>query len=379
MQSDVIHVMHILGNLGRGGAEIGVLRLIQSMNDKKIHHSVAIIGSDRSLLEEFEIDLPCHALGLQSRCYTAFLKLAALFRQEQVDVVHVNNLSPWFDSALAAKMAGAKCIQTFHGIELGTLRFSAPRKLLFRLADKLTLKVTAVAPEAADLVCRLLDLTSDRVEAIPNGVDTERFAPVSSLEQKLSLRSDFGLPADAVLFGCVAALRPVKNHRGLLSGFAEAINQVNSQAALVLVGDGPLSDDLKKLAEELGISDQVYFLGRRKDVVRLLQCFDAFVLNSDTEGLSYAVLEAMSCCLPLIGTAVGANTRLVSAGGQGRLVPAGDSRSLSETLVQVLRNPAELAEMGSAAREVVVSQYGIDSMVSKYDSLYLQIMGDRYQ
>jgi len=373
VHNKTIHIMHVLGNLGRGGAEVGVVRLIQSLSDERFHHSITIIGSDLSLLDEYSLDVPCHSLNIQTRSYTAFWKLAKLFRQERVDLVHVNNLSPWFDTALAAKLVGAKCIQTFHGVEQGTLKFSFLRKFLFKMANSLTSEVTAVAPEAAELLCRLIGLSADRVMAIPNGVDTEYFSPVLSNEEKYLRRNDVGLPTGVLLFGCVAALRPVKNHQGLLRSFCAAIKQVDTPAALVLVGDGPLWDELRTLANELNISDRVHFLGRRTDIVKLLQCFDSFVLNSDTEGLSYAVLEAMSCGLPFIGTAVGANTRLVSDGVQGKLVPAGDSRVLSEVLLQVLENPTKLAGMGSAAREIVVSQYGIETMVNCYRSVYRRL------
>ncbi len=372
VHNKTIHIMHVLGNLGRGGAEVGVVRLVQSLNDVRFRHSIVIIGSDRSLLNEYPLAVPCYSLNIQSRSYTAFWKLKKLFRREQVDLVHVNNLSPWFDAALAAKLAGAKCVQTFHGVEQGTLKFSFLRKSLFRLANSLTSNVTAVAPEAAELLCRLVGLSTENVMAIPNGIDTELFSPVPSVGDKYLRRKEADLPGDTILFACVAGLRPVKNHQGLLRGFSSAVKQVDTPAALVLIGDGPLLGELKLLAEELNISGQVYFLGRRTDIVELLQCSDAFVLNSDTEGLSYAVLEAMSCGLPFIGTAVGANIRLISEGKQGRLVPAGDSQALSDLLVHTLRDPSDLVVMGQSARARVVSEYGIGVMIDKYRELYLQ-------
>jgi len=369
--------MHVLGNLGMGGAEMGVLRLIQNLKDERIRHSIAILGSDRSLLDQMNVDIPCHALDLQGRCFTAFWRLAKRFRRERVDIVHVNNLAPWPDAALAARLAGCRCIETFHGVEEGRLRFSFLKQMLFRGAGFLSSRITAVADEAADLLTGLTGISRDAVQVIPNGVDTANFSPVASLGTKRDLRRSKNLPEDALLLGCVAALRPVKNHRGLLRAFAGALKGVATPVVLVLVGDGPLAAELQTLAAELGIGEQVHFLGRRSDITELLQCFDAFVLNSDTEGLSYAVLEAMACGLPLIGTAVGGNVQLVRNDRQGMLVAVADEAALSMALHRAISGSEDLITMGQEARKMVMAHYGMAVMVDQYRKLYLELAGSR--
>lgn len=356
---------------------MGVVRLIKGLSDAGKRHSVAIFGTDRSLLEELQSDIPCHALGICERSYTAFWALARLFKREGVDIVHVNNLAPWADAALAARLAGCRCIETFHGVEQGLLRLSIPRKILFRGAQRLTAQVTAVAAEAADLLVSLTGIAREAVAVIPNGIDTALFAPVDSPAARRALRRAKGLPEDPLLFGCVAALRPVKNHRGLLRGFARALRATAVPAELVLVGAGQSAGELRELAGTLGITDQVRFLGRRADVAELLPCFDAFVLNSDTEGLSYAVLEAMACGLPLIGTAVGANVKLVTEGRQGMLVAAGDEVALAAALSRAMADPALLKEMGRAARRLVENEYGMAAMAARYRRLYQKVADPR--
>lgn len=367
--------MHVLGNFGPGGAEMGVLRLIRGLTVDRMRHSIVILGTNRSLLEELQAnDIPCHALGIEGRSYSAFRSLARLFRREQVDIVHVNNLAPWIDAALGAKLTGCRCIETFHGIEHGRLHFSLGRQMLLRGASLLTTRITAVGDEAADLMANLTGIERGAVQVIFNGIDTRRFVPPATLTAKRSMRRTKGLPEDALIFGCVAALRPVKNHRGLLQAFASVVQHSTVPALLVLVGDGPLESVLRELAGELAIGERVIFLGRRADIPELLQCLDVFVLNSDTEGLSYAVLEAMACGLPLIGTAVGANVSLVRAGSQGQLVAAGDEIALAESLAAALTDPARLAAMGMAARQWIEAEYGIDRMFASYRELYQEIV-----
>lgn len=358
-----------------GGAEMGVARLVQGLSGEEMRHSLAILGADRSLLDELRLELPCHALAIQGRCYTAFRPLAALFRRERVDIVHVNNLAPWPDAALAAKLAGCRCVETFHGVEQGVLQFSLLRKQLLRGVFRLSARVTAVADEAAGLLATLTGIPRAAVEVIANGIDTERFAPVASAEARRMLRRDKGLPEEGLLFGCVAALRPVKNHEGLLRAFARAVKASGVASYLVLVGDGERAGALRKLAETLGIAKRVLFLGRRSDVAELLPCFDAFVLNSDTEGLSYAVLEAMACGLPLIATAVGGNVRLVQDERQGLLVPAGDGEALTAALTRVMAEPELPAAMGREARKLIEAEYGMTAMLVRYHNLYRELAG----
>ena len=358
-----------------GGAEMGVARLIQGLNGEEMRHSLAILGADRSLLDELRLELPCHALGIRGRSYMAFRPLAELFRRERVDIVHVNNLAPWPDAALAAKLAGCRCVETFHGVEQGVMRFSLLRKQLLRGVFRLSARVTAVADEAAELLTTLTGIPRAAVDVIANGIDTKRFAPVASAEARRMLRRDKGLPEEGLLFGCVAALRPVKNHRGLLRAFTQAVTGPAVVAHLVLVGDGELAGELRALAETLGIAERVLFLGRRADVAELLPCFDAFVLNSDTEGLSYAVLEAMACALPLIATAVGGNVRLVRDGRQGLLVPIGDGDALAAALARVMAEPDRLVAMGREARKKIEAEYGMTAMLAHYHALYRELAG----
>ena len=368
-----IHIMHVLSNLGVGGAEIGVLRLIEGLSDGRLRHSITIAGQDRSLIEHRGFAGPCHALGIAGRSYLAFWRMARLFKRHKVDLVHVNNLALWPDAALASRLARCSCIETFHGIENVNLRFSLARRALYRVARLMTDRLTAVSEEAADLAVRLTGIPRRAFQLIPNGVDTERFKPAGSKEEKILLRAAKGLPEESLLLGCVAALRPVKNHRGLLQAFAQVAREIGPSAHLVLVGDGPLREELIRLAAQLGVRDRVLFLGNRTDVAEILRCCDLFILNSHTEGLSYALLEAMSTGLPVIATAVGAAVRLITPGREGDLVPAADTAALADRLKALLLQPESLAAMGMHARRTVQSQYGMHVMLNRYKSLYQEL------
>jgi glycosyltransferase involved in cell wall biosynthesis len=370
-----IHIMHVLGNLGIGGAEMGVLRLIGSLSNENMRHSIMIAGSDQTSLGITGANVVCHSLGIDGRSCLAFIRMARIFKSQRVDIVHVNNLSLWPDSALGALLARSRCLETFHGIEDSQVSFSRAQRILFRTAARFTSRMTAVAEDAAKLLAALTGIDRAVVQLIPNGIDTMQFAPLESADEKRRLRRSKQLPEESVLLGCVAGLRPVKNHHGLLQAFAQATRAANAPAQLVLVGDGKLAGDLMNQAKELGIQERVFFLGRRADVDELLRCFDVFVLNSHTEGLSYAMLEAMASGLPVVTTAVGANQSLIDSGKHGWLYPSGDISRLATILKELAVNPEVLESMGRAARKRVESEYGISRMADQYAQLYHAVMG----
>jgi glycosyltransferase involved in cell wall biosynthesis len=211
---------------------------------------------------------------------------------------------------------------------------------------------------------------------IPNAIPTERYAPDPA--RRAVWRSQHAVPRDALVFTCVAGLRPQKNHRLLLQAFAQAAPQL-PDALLLLVGppdrlDPAYAESLKALAQELGLGQRVRFLGSRADVPDILRASDVFVLSSDYEGNPLSVLEAMAAGLPVISTAVGGVPELVQHGATGLLVPAGDACSLAEAIAQLGCDPARRAAMGNTARQTARERFDVRVMSLAYATLYQQLL-----
>lgn len=350
---------------------MGVVRLINNFPDRSIRHSVCSIGPDLSMKEHLPETTACHSLNIRKASRTAFAKLASLFAGTCVDIVHVNNMAPWFDAALASKLAGCRCIETFHGIEEGTLKLSTLKKLQLFWAWKLSDGITAVSPAALTLFSSLTGINERHVHVIRNGIDTDLFRP-ARCDQKTELRQSLGLSPAQTVLGCVSALRKVKNHAGLLKAFAAALLDY-PEMMLVLVGDGPERTDLEALCRQQNIRNKVVFAGARKQVIHYLNVFDFFVLNSRTEGLSYALLEAMSAGLPVIVTKVGGNIQLIEDGTDGLLVAENDQKALKTGILRLCKNIELRTRMGGNARKKVVEKYSQGQMLKKYRQLYMSL------
>ncbi|MEH0023164.1 MAG: glycosyltransferase family 4 protein [Desulfobacter sp.] len=367
-QKQALHIMHVLGSFGYGGAEAGVVKMIRGFPAARIRHSVVSLTPDLSLKPALPRDTFCQALPIRKKDRTAFWALRSLFVREQVDIAHVNNMGPWFDTALGARLAGCKCIETFHGVEHPGMRLSLAKTVQARMSAGLTHAITAVSGPAAQLFSGLTGIPGKQVAVILNGIDTRTYSPAGRVEKE-RLKNAFSLPGDMLLMGCVAALRRVKNHDGLIRAFGKVVRQ-GINACLILVGDGPLKKELEHLAEKQGLGSRVLFYGKTDEVPGILKCLDLFVLNSRTEGMSYALLEAMAAGLPVVATRVGGNPVLVDDGTTGYLVRDGEEQEMAGTMAALLEEPDRRRRFGENARAKILSEYSMDTMLDQYLALY---------
>ncbi len=236
-------------------------------------------------------------------------------------------------------------------------------RLLNHRFDRIVAPTTAVL----DAVAATEGAARRRMLCIPNGVDASRFRPTDATSRTRT-RTALGILPGTPLVGCVADLFDVKRHVDLIDAFAQVRAEI-PQARLVLIGDGPLRSAIEKRARDRRITDAVHLLGSRKDIDALLPALDLFVLASDTEGMSNAILEAQACGLPVIATEVGGNTDLVDS-TCGQLVAPRDPDALAAAMLALLRDADLCKRMGVAARDRVTSKHSLEAMAHAYASLY---------
>ncbi len=211
-------------------------------------------------------------------------------------------------------------------------------------------------------------VSPQRCRHLPNGVDSERFAPWPAERRHLA-RLELNLPAEAFVFGCVARLVPVKRHRDMIEAFAKLAGE-RADTRLLLIGSGKCEAALREQVQQAGLGAQVQFLGERRDVDQLLPLLDAFVLCSATEGMSNALLEAMACGLPVIATAVGGNPETLQDHLNGLLVPAAEPLQLAAAMRRLLRDRPFARDCGRRSLQRVEQHYSVSAMVAQYEALY---------
>ena len=204
-----------------------------------------------------------------------------------------------------------------------------------------------------------------RWDVIPNGFDTQRFRPDTSL--RLPFRQEWKVPQDAVIVALVARVDPMKDHATFLAA-AQEVARARHDVYFLLVGK-----DTQALAPAVaakGLTDQVRLLGYRSDIECLLPGVDVACLSSAFgEGFPNVLGEAMACGIPCVSTDVGDARSIVA--DTGLVVPARDPTSLAHAIIGLIdRGPAEREHLGRAARTRIETKYSLARIVDRYTALY---------
>jgi glycosyltransferase involved in cell wall biosynthesis len=207
------------------------------------------------------------------------------------------------------------------------------------------------------------------VDVIVNAVDL--IDPLSA-EERIALRHQLVEDVDRPLILSVGRLTPAKGFFDLLSAF-KIIHSTHPRAALVIAGGGDLRDDLIKLVDEFGLHNDVFLLGSRHDVPKILAAADIYVNSSLWEGTPVSVLEAMSAGLPIVATTVGENPYLLSL-GKGILVPPSEPEKIASAIISLLDSPQMCIELGRAARLSIQENHGRNSWRRNILTLYAKIL-----
>ncbi|MCQ2041764.1 MAG: glycosyltransferase [Pseudomonadaceae bacterium] len=198
----------------------------------------------------------------------------------------------------------------------------------------------------------------ERIETLYNRIDVA--AVQAEQVSREAARKFLGLPQDAWVVGNVGRLHPDKDQATLIRGFAQALPQLPPGSLLTIMGSGRLESSLKALAAELGVAEQVRFLGQVPRGRRYFKAFDVFALTSDHEPFGMVLLEAMVAGVPLIVSNCGGGKEVVE--GVGVLFPLGDAGALAEGLARMSALTSEQCSL--CARMMIQRQSGVFSDVA---------------
>ena len=371
-------VLHLLSTLQRGGTEMALLRLLPRMDPACWSFRVAWLHGPGDLVAPFAAacgGVPPEPLGLRFKADLRVLpRIVRMARREHVDLIQTHmDLADYYGAA-AARLTGSRLVSIRQNAdEFRTRRtwkrppFLALEHLSYAAADA----VVAVSEGLVDFLARAERLPRHKTVVIPNGVD-EMIA--ARAPERSAARRTLGWPAAGPVLGSVGRLAEQKGHRYLLLAFP-AILAGHPEARLVLAGEGPERAALEAEARRLGIDGRVLFLGHRDDVATILAALDLFAFPSLWEGMPMALLEAMSLALPVVAARGVGVDEAVTDGVTGLLVAPRDVEGTAAALLRLLRDPAEAARLGDAARCRVHERYALGRVADQFDRLYRRVLG----
>ena len=376
-RSAPMRVCHFMSADLWAGAEVQLLTTASYLVDRPdIHLTVVLLNEGRLAFE-------LRALGIEvaivdesrhsSAAIVAFL--ARFLRRHDIQILHTHRYKDTVLGTVAAKVAGVpRVVRTVHGRTEPLSGWERVRFQAYRAVERVALRSCADRLIAvSDDLARALEADGHRRSAvvpIHNGVDVTR---ARACRDRREVRRQLGIPADAIVFGTLGRLSPVKDHHTLLCA-AQRVIREQRKARFLIVGDGPLRDDLVIAASQLGVSRTCVFAGARDDIYDVLGAMDVFVLSSLHEGMPMALLEAMAIGKPVVATAVGGVPEVVTHRENGLLVRPRDDRALAEACLEIPGTPALAARLGTAARQTVAehfsSEAGGKALVDVYHSLH---------
>jgi len=323
---------------------------------------------------------PPYIIYMFSRLLFSFLwliKILSLNKNKSIKLIHAQDTGySGLAAVFAGKILGIPVVISSHGIRHKTLEKKYTGKLSKILLkfehnlDIFTIKKCTSLIAINPIIKKYYEkIVSKKIEIIPIPINSQNF--VFSDTNREKIRKELGVDQRAIVIGYVGRFVPDKNILALLHAFARA-EKTNSLLKLVLVGSGIQESKLKEEVSNKGIQDRVIFCGVRNDVGQILSCFDIFVLPSYVEGLSTALLEAMTAGRAIICSNIPANLELVKDKHEGLLVNPNNPEELKEAIQLLSNNESLRIKLGNNAKKRA-SQYDEDlifpKILEQYNSL----------
>ncbi len=370
-------IVYLINGLGSGGAEMMLYRLLERLDWNKYQPVViALLKFGGPLQEKITaLGIDVHVVGVKSKLdLRSLARLYRLLKSLSPDILQTqlfaaDIMGRTFGRLLKVPVIVTSIRNTYYG--------GFGRNLLIRLTERFADKTTFVSRTALERFVKLGIVSEEKAILIYNGLDPDRFCNGLTDKEKTVRRRELGFSEDVPLILAVGSLTRQKGYSDLLRALL-ILNQQQVAFKLAVAGSGPLKNELAAEVRELGLEENVSFLGRSDQIAELMASAELLVLASLWEGLPGVVLEAMASELPVVATAVGGTPELVVEGQTGYLVPPGDSEGLAAKLRKVLSlSKPEREKLGSTGRKRVEEYFTLSKMVSAYEKLYTDLLNNK--
>jgi len=361
-----IRVLHIVEDLKIGGLERIIASIVLALNRDRYEAKVWCLAEGGQIAEEL-IDQGVEVKMLGMRSYynpLQIMTLSRLLRNEKINILHTHGYFGSTFGRVAAIFARVPVVlvhvhSTYYGYKKRNI-------VIEKLLSFFTDKTICVSEAVKRFVVEIEGIAEKKTCLIHNGVEIP-----GTFEADPSVnRNSFSFSEEDYVAITIASLTPNKGHRVLIDAI-KIISPKYNDLRLLIVGDGPLRDNLGAYAEELQLSSKIVFTGQRDDINLLLKLADIFILPSmEREGLGIAIIEAMAVGLPVIGTRLGGIPEVIEEDVNGLLFAPGNSEELAAAIEKLIAAPAIREKMGRMGRGIYEEKFTAEKMITNIESLY---------
>lgn len=360
-------ILMFVTSLGFGGTERNLVQYCETLDpakwDIEVWYLYETEESMRGRLEAKGIKLK--HLGAPGKLHP--LKIFDLCRQlanTDADLIHIFLPTVGYYAVLSKLLFRSKTPMMFSS---GGVQFLLPMQRsmmkfgLGRYCYPIVCNSNAVASFWKDM-----NIDPEKIRVIPNGHDLSKLeTPLDSV----AYRGKLGVRRDEFLIATVGRLIDTKRHTDLLQALAK-IDPQEVPFKLLVVGDGPLQEQIVSEASELKIGDRVKMLGRRDDVISILRCSDLFVFPSSSEGLPNAVIEAALCKLPIVASDIDPVLEIIENERSGWIVPVEGVQELCAAIREAAGSTAIAKQRAVAAYNDATSAFDLHNTILLLETAY---------
>ena len=367
-------IFHLIKGLGRGGAETLLQEGMNYADRSRFYYGFGYFlpwkNALVSPLQNFGCEVICFGSKHRTAMFLSIPRVVRFLKSWRADLVHCHLPLAAVVGRIAGKLANIPVIYTEHNV---MERYHPWTRRANLWSWKWQDNVVAVSNQVGESIQKHAG-NSVPLKIIKNGVVVESFR--RDEEAGRLVRRSLNIPENAPIVGTVAVFRLQKNLKLWLAA-AALMKQMVADVHFLIVGDGPLRNEIEQEAHSLALDGCIHFPGLQQDVRPYLSAMNLYMISSNYEGLPIALLEAMSASLPVVSTSVGGIAEVVVEGKTGFLVANPDPEALAAHAAQLLNNVRLRSAFGEAGQRRVEEQFSMQRMVHELQTLYLTVLDRR--
>ena len=371
-------VLQLVDSFNEGGSERQALHLTRLLRDcGRYEVSLATLNPEGPLLAEAQslvTEIPAYPLTsfYNRNAFFQLRKFVGYLREHDIDLIQSHDFYTNIFGMFAGFLAGVQ-VRIASRRETNCMRSRAQlisQRMAYRLAHQVIANSEAVRIKLVDEGVRRKVIT-----VIHNGIDTTRLeTPTTSRNESLKQLGASTACGFRGLVTIVANMRHEVKDFPMFLRAAQLVKHSVPGTAFLVAGEGHLRASIESFAEELGLRESVFFLGRCEEITHLLNASDVCVLSSKAEGFSNSIIEYMAAGRAVVATNVGGAAEAIVEGETGYLVDSGDYIAMAKRLVSLLQNPATARAMGQRGKQRIARNFSSRALLHNTETLYQRLL-----
>ncbi len=360
-----MNILHLIFSIEKGGAETYIYNLLDNAREDV---NFFVICNHEGSMHEKLVNKCSHVEIIEMRNVfdiRAAKKIAHYCKSNHIHIIQTHFLRENYIGVLSKLFnPRVKVVWTTHLVVNNNWIIRFFNRIFSKFVDRIICVSKAVESSLIEE-----GISKEKTQVIYNGVDTHYFKP----RERGPIREELGIGKDTLVLATVSRFKREKGHSFLIEGLKE-LKKYISDFKVLLVGEGEEEDFIRKKAQEYDLEDQVLFLGFRDDIPQILADTDIYISPSENEAISFSIIEALSCSVPVVATEVGGVPEIFEKGNGGILIPFGDVDRFVKAVMDLYSNRQLYDSIRSDSRNIVLDNFSQYNMLDKTYNLYWQLL-----